>query len=430
MPIFWAQYGAHISPGLFSFFPAIRPVCQAVACWGWLNFLASLCPAGKRVVHVNMDETTVRMWLEPDTGYVVVRAGKRKVHVLEREQQAGLGKRRQCTSLMAFSSDDAEVQKLLPQVLLLNERTLSAAATIDLQASLAGTPRFLVRRGKSAWANAPVLCWLIRLLRKCLATVEPVAHVILTLDCSPAHACTQVVKCIGQAGFYAHYVPASMTAVLQPLDVYTFAVLKRRLRDLHHEAVLETDSGVINALPWLKLVFGAVADVLHTTCWTRSFRGCGFGDGQQSLGARVRRRLEYETPPPPVPAELPSLAQLQTIWIARREIPITWLFYPCLRLPGPPQEPELADETPSVIYPNPWIGRLRSSRGSMQPPPSPAPPALVPLPACLAACPRAAAPPQAPSLSPPLPPPLPPAGRPPTRLPVGRPLLRRRTLPE
>ena len=60
-----------------------------MATWRWNAFLRSQCPASKRCVYINMDETCIRMCPETGKGLVFVESGKKKKHVMEQDGTHG-----------------------------------------------------------------------------------------------------------------------------------------------------------------------------------------------------------------------------------------------------------------------------------------------------------------------------------------------------
>ena len=104
-----------------------------MACWQWNNFLEQQCPIGKTILHVNMDESCVRMHCDSKAGFVVVPSGHRKKHVLRREMKVGLRQRRSAVTLVAFICDDFTIQKHLPQIIIGNEMVLLRRDELQLQ---------------------------------------------------------------------------------------------------------------------------------------------------------------------------------------------------------------------------------------------------------------------------------------------------------
>ena len=338
---------------------------QALACWQWANFLGALRPVDKRLVHVNMDETCMKMWLPARRGYVQLPAGDAKRHCLEQEQRAELGKRRSALSLIAFASDDMEVQKALPQVLIGNSHVLPAHVLAQLGGPLRPNNMFIFRR-RSSWADADLLVQIFRLVGKCLEHVLPECHVLFSMDASPVHLSPKVVKAAAIAGLHLHFIPAKMTPWLQPLDAYIFSCLKARVRQKHDRALLESETGEVTTLQMCELICAAVEEVLQSTSWARAFRGCGFAAERQSdLGGRVGRRLDWPHGPPTSSTALPSLEQLQKNCITGKQIPIGWLFHLITKteedtVPAA-AEPFACAEAHDSKPAHSWSGRLRSS---------------------------------------------------------------------
>lgn len=375
-----------------------RTFSEAISTWQWANFWASRCPPGKTVVHVNMDETSIPLWQNPGRGLVRIPEGKSRKAVLESEQRATLAKRRCYMSLLCFLSDDEEVQKKLPQVLVVNEKTISVVMRNALEEELAFREDFFLLRRKSAWTDAAFLGQVLRLVAGCLAPFAASRHLLFAMDCSPVHATTSVAQAAARGGLHLHYIPAKMTGVMQPLDVYFFGPFKHSLRRAYGEKCLQSESGEVDALELCRLVMNTLPELLHRRSWRHAFRGCGYGGNQAEIGERLRRRLEWPNGPPPVSRELPSLAQLESVWISGKRLPIGWLFHLANPRDGAPVAYETAEAAAGELR-GPWFGRLRSSSSLAQDESSASASAsrwpLVPLP--------------------PAPPPLPPPPMPPPR---------------
>ena len=79
----------------------------------------------------------------------------------------------------------------------------------------------------------------------------------------------------------------------------------------------------------LELLCSAIQTVLNETPWAFTFAMCGLSCRQNELGQRLRTQLHWDTEPARVFADLPTLNQLQAVWISGRHIPIGWLFSSC-----------------------------------------------------------------------------------------------------
>ena len=128
-----------------------QPCVQAVATWRWSSFVRAHCPSGKHRVYINMDETCIRMCPENRAGLVYVKRGAEKKHVLEHEQKATLSMRRSACSLVAFTSSCHEVGRLLPQVILINQRILTESEVRLIRDELSSRPNCYLLGRRSAW---------------------------------------------------------------------------------------------------------------------------------------------------------------------------------------------------------------------------------------------------------------------------------------
>ena len=124
---------------------------EAEGTWQWCNFLGWLAPAGKQVVHINLDETCCRLCTEATKGAVAVGRNRSRKEAQIGEHKASLSAKRMAVTLVASVCDDAEIQALLPQVILGNERVLSKGEAHRINAE--PDARVYCVRQKSGWVN-------------------------------------------------------------------------------------------------------------------------------------------------------------------------------------------------------------------------------------------------------------------------------------
>ena len=122
---------------------------EALAAWRWATFWEGLCPPSRRVILVNIDETSVPVRESPARGYAHIPPERRSGDILAAEAACTLAARRTYMSLVATLSDDSRAQALLPQVLVTNERTLSKEGYLELQAYLRESTSLFVWRRRS-----------------------------------------------------------------------------------------------------------------------------------------------------------------------------------------------------------------------------------------------------------------------------------------
>ena len=95
---------------------------EACAVWRWYRSLARVLPGTKRILHVNMDETSVPAFHGDMVGNIA--NWKKRGKTAEPIVWADRKKRRTAYSHCAFICDDSAIQPLLPQLILTNEQTM------------------------------------------------------------------------------------------------------------------------------------------------------------------------------------------------------------------------------------------------------------------------------------------------------------------
>ena len=125
--------------------------CEATALWTWSNFLDSTTAPGVHNVHINFDETSVCLYQECKSGHMVAAAiaRRRRGNALTRDVKRG--ETRTNLTHVAFICDDPQIQVLLPQIIILAERTLSAQSVAEIARTL--PPPCVLLRCKNAWVS-------------------------------------------------------------------------------------------------------------------------------------------------------------------------------------------------------------------------------------------------------------------------------------
>ena len=142
-------------------------------------------------------------------------------------------------------------------------------------------------RRKSSLATTSTVVEFVRLFAKVLEPLAQPRHVILTPDTAPAHLGERVARACSRANMFLHYVPAHMTAWLQPLDAYVFGPLKQFLRKAYHAQQLSCPTGHVTIAQSMDMlcsgIHGAVSpanknssanDCASTCTGTRSLHPC------------------------------------------------------------------------------------------------------------------------------------------------------------
>jgi len=108
--------------------------------WKWANAVESHASPERRPVWLNMDEASVPLRTEDPRGFKQRWPGENRLDAKERRAAASLADRRARASFLALVYDDAEVQALLPQALLMNARVLSLRSMVSARKDVRGTP--------------------------------------------------------------------------------------------------------------------------------------------------------------------------------------------------------------------------------------------------------------------------------------------------
>ena len=280
------------------------------------------------MLRVNLDETSLKLHLDPKPGIVLEPCPKKRRRLLRECLGPDLQTRRSAVTLIAFACDDESVQALLPQVFVVNEHVVTKAEVGELNDRCGGSNVLVVRR-KSSWVNADFMIDVVNVLGTCLQSQLATHRVVLHMDICTVHTHAEVLNACSAKGIYAHFIPASTTAWLQPLDVAVFGQFKRWvLREVENQ-LLQSESGALSRFQVLDVYRRGVDAVIRARAWGQAFDQCGLR-GQGSLSSRLLVRLGYSGPPL-CESGLPSLDDLQAISRKGSTIPTDELFSLVLR---------------------------------------------------------------------------------------------------
>ena len=292
--------------------PRLRTVdTQAATVWQWFNYAETLAASrGKTLLRINIDETSV--CLHPGVG-------KGAVFVTRKWLRAGGGqhvpkwKQRRYMSHVGVICDRPDVQAVLPQFVIGNQRTLLKR---DIAALRRGRPMNVrLIRQKSAWSNSKLTASLVRQIAAALAGHGVLAEgvqVVLILDAVRIHYTPEVLRACKAAHFWLIVVPAKMTLLLQPLDTHVFALYKACLQSAYQSARARCTSpkGDVSISEFLPCVDDAIRSVLEGRPWGSAFNSDGFGHSQLLLGDRVKKCLQLDAAAV-APSTCPTEAQLR-----------------------------------------------------------------------------------------------------------------------
>ena len=349
---------------------------QVTAGYTWWNLLESLCPPTKTVLRINLDETAVKIWMPPGKGLIarssldVVR-GPRCISPATRKQQ------RACLTHVAFVCDNPSIQVHLPHVIIGNEAVLPLYIQRELEPQLFSNV-YLVRR-KSAWVDAGYMVVIIKLLGELLKPFLGTAQPILLMDALPAHIAPKVFRAATRCGIWVVIVPAKLTWLIQPADTHAFYKYKMFLKKRYVEARARSAEGELELREVLKAINDGVRYVFQAHDWSKAFDENGFGHQQRLLRTSVAVNAGL-TMPVVIRPNIPSLAQMRSIWPSNSDVPLDDVFAPFLTSADDIANSDAVQraarrEAPHAAQPlsqdEPWAERLRPRRsGSFVFPPA------------------------------------------------------------
>ena len=348
------------------------PFCrQARATWRWYNYVDAQVPTTKKVLRLNLDETSTCLYQGSAKGNIFVSRGRRPTQAVPR------AKRRCCLTNIAVVCDVSEIQPLLPQLVVGNEATFKAGAFAALRAS--SPANVVLLRQRSAWSNQVLCAWLVRRIGAALAPFADRYQPVLLFDASKTHITPLVFAACNRAGIWAVLISARLTWLGQPLDTHGFLRLKARLRREYQEArilLAKSDLAIEEFLPCL---YNAVRAVLQGTRWADAFDEDGFGAGQTRVAPRVVKRLGY-SPGGQVPVTRPTDAEVAVCFPRRWVVPFGLLWRP---FDGPARPAVPPPVAPGPVAAAAAVARARAPRtraehraaAAAAVPPPPAPPA-------------------------------------------------------
>ena len=277
----------------------------------------------KRPLHINMDETSVKLLPEQGLGYLSAKACVLRRSPRGLVYSAPRGRTRSAFSYVCLVADDLDIQRVIPQVLMVSKKVVPAVQVLAIRRLL--PPNIHIWHMDSAWTTTDKMIALIRMLKKSLAGKIEDRQIILTADCFRAHITQAVWKACKTHNIFYAVIPAKMTWALQPCDTHVFASLKRNLQQKCQEAMIATADGSLTTESLFACLVSCIGEVVCSRSWTHAFRDTGLQGDQSAVSARVLNQLGF-VDTPLVGNDLPTLQMLQSIFPKNAVIPIMLVF--------------------------------------------------------------------------------------------------------
>ena len=298
-----------------------------------------------------MDETALVLHVTGLRG-TVVKVSAPKQAAIER---ASLADRRSYISYLACITHDAAVQALLPQVLLGNEHQFTLALLRSVSSQLG--PNIQLWRQKSAWNSHQTMRRWLTTLKKALGSLVESGTVVVLVDVHPSHMHNTIFQHARRCGVRLVYIPAKLTAFLQPCDTHLFAMFKKTFWNGWRKRKSEAIDGSVSTAEWLQIIADTIAKVLPRTTWIKAFRAVGILDQQRVLSLKLAEKLGFDGALD-LPSMLPSVEDAQCIFPSNMKLDVlsylTWQ-PKAWRIKG--SLPKPASSEPALPQPGPRLRR-------------------------------------------------------------------------
>ena len=235
--------------------------------WTLSNFQHGRCPPGRRIVRLNIDETSICFHQSESTGFLVADARKRARCGDPLVRNVSLGAKRTHMSHLAVISDDPDVQRLVPQMLLVGENVFPETIVAHVQECV--LPPWKLVRQKKAWVNVETMMQFAKHLVSALTDLQESTHFVLSFDSFRAHTNPRVLRYLSMNGFHVVVIPALMTWALQPLDTHAFAVYKKELSANATVRALEHAGSANSWRDLITLVIATGNDIIRGRAWKK-----------------------------------------------------------------------------------------------------------------------------------------------------------------
>lgn len=336
---------------------------KVVAIWQWWHRIRSTVPEAKKILLLNLDETSVRFFYPPKPGLRLRKSNLPKSG-LGCKRKASKGQQRKALTYVGLVCNDVEAQKHLPQIAIVAEQLISEAELNRVRASL--PDKMQVWRRKSGWVNNLVFTELMTCLGTAVRRAAPESQPVLLMDAHKVHFSNPVLRAARRANVRVLILPANCTHLLQVLDTDVFARFKAFFRHRLHARMSVGPNQDLSGGAILAELGETIRNVVQGMDWSSAFLKNGFGPHEPFARRTLMKALEWDEIPE-LPKEMPSYGAFQSIFPRGSVIPFDLLLQP-----RPPQRQPAGVAAPPPVHPaapepapeEPWSRRLRPRRST------------------------------------------------------------------
>ena len=284
---------------------------QVTAYWQWLRFCESRPRGEKRLLLINLDETSVAFAPNLPSGLVVTRS-RRAARTAIRKQDT-----RSNLTYVATVCDDDSMQEHMPHIVITCASKTTRAQMHALRIS--SRPNVHIwNEEKSSWNNSKLMQRILDLISKAVAGRQDLQPVLI-LDVAPCHISREVMRKARSVGVWLVYVPAQVTYLVQPLDTHGFASFKVWLRQRYEDLRSASADGVVDRLQWLRTLQVAKKLLFDPRSWTHAFQDTGARMPCPRLTNELSAHVASRVARCAVALE-PDIQSLSLVWPRRRRM--------------------------------------------------------------------------------------------------------------
>ena len=288
---------------------------QMTGFFRWINHAVDEAPTFRAPLIINLDETAVGYSFTGQRGTILCTKNLPSGRQLASES-ASLADRRGHVTHVCMITHESEIQPKLPQILMGNEHKF----THELLRSVSQERPHNVElwRQASSWNSHVAMRRVLRCLSAALGPIVRERYVILVLDVAPCHIHESIYNEARRLGIRLVYIPASLTALLQPLDVYVFSRYKTALRRAWHDVRCSSSEGLVTPKEWLLVLFKACR-LLQRASWKPAFLSTGLLERQRFVSTRILKAFGCEALPD-LQTGVPSEEEVACVFPRKRKL--------------------------------------------------------------------------------------------------------------
>mgnify|MGYP001412224705 FL=1 len=197
--------------------------------------------------------------------------------------------------LIACITDDAGLQRHLPQVFLPRTPRSGVPSAGVRQVFSDAAYSIEAWHGSAGWNVLLMMKTWLRAIEGVARHHRPGCAILLVLDAYSVHASLETVRLCRSLGVRLLYIPAGMTGLLQPLDTYVFAQLKRRMRQRMLAKRLESEAGGLQWSDVLECATFAVREELVGKTWCTAMRRAGLHGDAEAVATTTITSINHTT---------------------------------------------------------------------------------------------------------------------------------------